>query len=667
MKRRLRLNLNGALLLSACFAFSRGIAALTPTEWSHQQTVEVTTAGLNRLPLTAATFDAARAGLPDLRLINASGQEIPFLIDRDPGQAPPPPAAFAPKTFSATMTERGTQLTLASGTTQKLAAIELETSAAFFLKAAHLEISDDGTNWQSLGPAEPLFRQFGVEQLRLSLHDRAAAYVRITLDDLRSRPVEFSRAKLFPVTERSKSPPLTTVGVTVVRQEEFAAQTRLTLALEGRHVPLAELEFEVKDALFMRRVAITVRRTQDGISSEDHVASDTLYRVALPGAEPRAKLVVPLNFVPGTSELFVHITNIDSPPLVITGVRARQRATNLFFMAAQPGTYRLLSGNAQIAAPRYDLTAFASEMRTAEASSVTAGAVAATPGYQPRDSFLPEVPLTGAPLDVAPWKQKKSIRITKPGVQELEVDAATLAASRFGTDVRVMHRGNQIPYVVETPNLHRALTVVPIVANDPKRPTVSIWKVPLPHGKFPTFYFRLTSHTPLFQRQFRLYEKYRGMNGEERERDFASGPWSRTAEPDSPKGFAFYPHDIPEADTVWIETDNGDNPPISIEKVEAFYPVIRLIFKVTDTEDLSLIYDNPKAKSPRYDLALVAAQLLTASRNVATLEGTAPPVAQKQNPFAGLNSGYLFWGALALVVIVLLVAVAKLLPKPPSV
>jgi hypothetical protein len=34
--------------------------------------------------------------------------------------------------------------------------------------------------------------------------------------------------------------------------------------------------------------------------------------------------------------------------------------------------------------------------------------------------------------------------------------------------------------------------------------------------------------------------------------------------------------------------------------------------------------------------------------------------------FAGINGGYLFWAALALVVVVLLAIVAKLLPKPPA-
>jgi hypothetical protein len=33
-------------------------------------------------------------------------------------------------------------------------------------------------------------------------------------------------------------------------------------------------------------------------------------------------------------------------------------------------------------------------------------------------------------------------------------------------------------------------------------------------------------------------------------------------------------------------------------------------------------------------------------------------------PFAGLSGGVIFWGALALVVVVLLVVMARLLPKP---
>ena len=78
-----------------------------------------------------------------------------------------------------------------------------------------------------------------------------------------------------------------------------------------------------------------------------------------------------------------------------------------------------------------------------------------------------------------------------------------------------------------------------------------------------------------------------------------------------------------------------------------------------------LIYGHKSANAPRYDLSLVAVKLLTSSRSIAKL-APADANARAGNAFANLKGGAIFWAALALVVIVLLVVVAKLLPKPPT-
>jgi hypothetical protein len=98
------------------------------------------------------------------------------------------------------------------------------------------------------------------------------------------------------------------------------------------------------------------------------------------------------------------------------------------------------------------------------------------------------------------------------------------------------------------------------------------------------------------------------------------------------------------------------------------YPVVRLVFKVAETDGFALAYGNKNASAPRYDLSLVAVKLLTSSRNVAQLTPgeSGPAKTGSWNPLDSVNSGYVFWGALALVVVVLLVVVAKLLPKPPA-
>ena len=659
-------------LLLAFLATATSLNAITPTEWSHRQTLSVAAPGLTKIAVPAATFDANQPGLADLRLVDGNGQEISYLLDapmqfaepRRNRQLHPPSFEVSPGS------NQTTQLIITTGTTAELEAIDLESSAPFFLKAAHVDLSADGKDWQSLGAAVPVFRQFGAEQLRLPLNGRAA-FVRVTLDDFHTRPIVFTGAALWRTPAEAAPPPLIPLGAGLTRRDEYAGETVLTITLDGRHVPLAALEFETKEPLFMRRVTVAVREVNGDVSAERLIGSGTIYRVALDGAPTRTQLELPLEFTPLTRELLVHIHNGDSPPLAVDGVRAKQHPVNLLFLAPAAGTYSLLSGNAQATAPRYDLAAFAGEMREANATTIPSGAIEPMPDYRPREALssapLPDVPLTGAPLETKDWSFRQPVQIIRPGVQELELNLAALAQARPDfADLRLLHGGNQIPYVLEQPDLARSQTITPVIVPDAKRPTVSVWQVVLPQSGLPLRRLVLSSATPLFSRQCRIFEKVTNQNGITAELTLATGQWSRMPQPGVPEIRAFELNDRPRTNTLWIETDNGDNPAITLDAVQVVYPVVRLVFKVADTEGFALAYGNPRANTPRYDLSLVAVKLLTASRNVAQLPADGSGVANTESAgfFGGIDNRYIFWVALSLVVIVLLVVVAKLLPKP---
>jgi hypothetical protein len=652
----------------ALFVAASGFAAVTPTEWQFRQPLEIPAPGLVKVELPAASFDAAQPDLRDLRVVDASGQELAYLLERDYAPRGLEARRLSPRSFNAPVTDGMTQLVMETGSPDLLDAVELETAAPFFLKAAHVEISADGKQWQSLGPAVPLFRQFGAEQLRLDLGRQKAAWVRVTLDNLRTRPVTFAGAKLLPVATPAAPPPLRPLGASLTRREEFSGETLLTLALEGRHVPLAALEFNAADPLFMRRVTVGIREMQGDVARERLVATGTIYRVAVDGAPPRAQLALPVDLVPPGRELLVHIHNGDSPPLALEGVSARQHAVSLLFFAREPGSLQLLSGNPQANPPRYDLAAFAGELRQAAPVTVRPGALAATPDYHPREALagppLPDIPLAGAPLDTTKWEDHRAVAITRAGVQELELDPAALAAARPDfADLRLIRNGNQIPYLLEQPGLFRALPLAAVAAPDAQRPAVSRWRVTLPEARLPLRRLVLTSPTPLFQRQIRIYEEFRGSDGGLLRNTVAAGAWSRTPEPGRPTTCAFDLSGSLRTDTLWIETDNGDNPAIELSALQAVYPVVRLIFKTGETDGFTLAVGNPAVGAPRYDLGLVAGKLLTAPRNPATLAAASAPAARHAS---GLRTGYVFWGALGVVVIALLVVVAKLLPKPPA-
>ena len=651
--------------LLAVFAATSALASLVPTEWQYRQKLNVTAAGLTRVDLPAASFDAAGPDQQDFRIVDSSGREIAYLLDRPPA---PTPRLVRPAAFDIKVEPGSTRLLITTGVTTALTSLVLETPHPFFLRSATVEISDDNTQWTTLDQGVPLFRQWGAEKLELPLAHHSAAYLRITLNDQRGAPVAFTGA-LLNVNARP-APTLVPIAAEITRRDEFAGETVATLSLDGRHVPLAALELPAGDPLFMRRVTVSVRDVNGGVSSERTVGSGTIYRVALDGSPTRSQLEIPLDFTPDTRELLVHVHNGDSPPLAFDTVQPKRRVLNLLFMAPAPGAYTLLSGNPQASAPRYDLAVFASELREANPVTIIPGSLETTPDYHPRDSLgapsMPDVPLEGAPLDAKDWAQRRTVQLTHAGVQELELDPAALAKAQsdFG-DLRLLRGENQIPYVLEQPALSRSVTLKPSLTRDPKRPSVSTWQIKLSHAGLPLRRLVLSSATPLFQRQFRIFEKLTNQESGAYELTLASGNWSRTPEPGVPETRVFEIDGRTHTDTLWIETNDGDNPAIALDAVQAIYPVARMIFKTAEPGNVILAYGNPLANAPRYDLSLVAVKLLTAPRHPAKLDAGESTSGAAKDLFAGLSGGPIFWAALGLVVVVLLVVVAKLLPKPP--
>ena len=224
-----------------------------------------------------------------------------------------------------------------------------------------------------------------------------------------------------------------------------------------------------------------------------------------------------------------------------------------------------------------------------------------------------------------------------------------------------------MPYLIEQTSITRALPLPVTPANDPKAPRLTRCSLKLPQPALPVTRLAFASATPLFARELRLWEEVEDSRGDKYPRELGRAAWQRR-----PGGQAT---DVvldltqpPLTDTLYLGTDNGDNPPIDIANVRVFYPATRLVFKATPdaAKPLQLCYGNPAATPPSYDLRLVAAELLAAERNTATLgaeEGGKKPSLLESAALSDAQR-YVFWGILAIVVLGLLVVLARLLPTP---
>jgi hypothetical protein len=232
-------------------------------------------------------------------------------------------------------------------------------------------------------------------------------------------------------------------------------------------------------------------------------------------------------------------------------------------------------------------------------------------------------------------------------------------------DLRLVRDGKQRPYIIEHTSIARQIVPQVTQIPDPKRPSISRWQIKLPHRALPITRLTCTTGAPIFRREVRLYEEVADERGEKFRRALAEVAWVRTAALPAPLILTLGP--TPLSDTLILETDNGDNPPLALENFQLYYPATRVLFKAPVEPATFLYFGNRDTDFPRYDIDLVASQLLTAEKVTASLapEEQLKKISWSETLAASRSTSVIFWVALALVVIVLLVVISRLLPKNP--
>jgi hypothetical protein len=633
-----------------------------PSDWKNVQQIDVTEPGLIKLDLPADTLDAARPGLEDLRIFDNIGREVPYLIERPVGS---PAVPNGVKKFRVRIEGHTTVIAIETGASKPIDALMLETPAPSFIKAVTIEGSTDQRNWQVIESGQPIFRQAnGPSQLRLGFAPGVWPFLRVTVDDRRAEAIPFTGARLNCVlAEQSPTEP----SPVKIEDRIDDGQTRLTLDLGAAHLTLASLRIETAEPLFMRAVKLAVRQAAENAVTENVMARDTIYRVDVEGLKPAERLELPLDLTVQGRELLVMIDNGDSAPLPISRVSATRRPVCAVFLGKEPGAYQVVTGNPGCAAPRYDVEALGSRLKGTTISALKLSPLAGNPWYRPTEP-LPEIQDLGTTLDTSDWAFRKAVKVSRAGVQQLELDVDVLArADAALRDLRLIRDGKQRPYVLERTSISRKLAAEVWPANDPKRARVSRWRIKLPIANLPITRLTCTSPSTLFKRHVDLFEQPADTRGEKYDRPLGQADWVRTP-PTTRASLDLALFASPVTDTLILETDNGDNPPIELTNFQLFHPVTRILFKAPTDPTSYLYYGNREVGFPQYDLDLIAPRLLAEEKSVASLSAIEMLKKPVGNDVFQLSrtKNLIFWAALALVVVVLLGVVARLLPKNPQ-
>ena len=643
------------------FLCATSLLAFEPNEWRQTQALNVPASGLVRVNLPATTLDAAQPDLQDLRIVDTAGNQVPYLIERP---APEAESTLRPKEFRSTIEGGTTRLVLETGTTGPIAGVTLETPASHFVKAVQVEGSHDGANWKKLAAGEPIFQlPGGAAKLRVSFPEGGWRFLRLTADDRRSDPVPFTGVQLHRARSTA---PAEAVPIRIKSRDESLGVTRVALDLGASNLVLASLRIDASEPLFTRSVTLAAPEiAEDGIR-ERTLGEAVVYRVDVDG-KSEARLDIPVEQQIRPRELFLLIRNQDSPPLAINAVRGERRLVRLIFFAHQPGHYSLLSGNSQCAGPSYDLSALSEQLKNATATEVEPSPLAPNPKYKAPEA-LAALTLTGAKIDLAKWKFRKLVPLTQSGAQQIELDPDLLAhALPDQRDLRLVREERQIPFLMEQTSISRPIQLNAAPANDPKTSTLSRWSLKMPQAALPITRVVCTSASPLFHREMRLWEEVTDERGDKFPRELGRATWDQTPAK-ATREFIIQLNAQPQSDTLFLETNNGDNPAIELREFRCYYPVTRVVFKTApdSTHPVWLYYGNRKASAPHYDLSLVAGELLRADR-ATVVSGGEENLSSKAERVGQTLTGsarYIFWGVLGLVVVALLGLMLRFLPKP---
>jgi hypothetical protein len=603
-----------ALLLVAAAAPAETLPDLSHL-FPYERVVELPGPGVARLTLPPEVLKQTRSDLSDVRLFDADGREIPFLIDtgeprgtqraeqrRVEANVVDARRERVERTDAAPL-YRETYVLTAPPADAPAWELVFDADHPEFLRRLVVETVDADGNRHKLLPDEAVFR--------LNTPLSAKLRVALPLRDVTPPPLQLAVTLegeengylgprlAFEATRDLASNPSVEVELDPISFEAHDGRSTIEVVRPDGLVPDA-LRVETKTKTFSRDVAVWDERPgQPAVA----LGSATLSR--LRGTTSDAAREVALRTAQG-ERLRIELTDGDSPPLGNPRIIALVRQPVLVFAADRAGTATLRYGGGRAHAPDYDLAGLRAQpgapLDPARAAMIDPAAPQAGLGPQRDNPAYDRTPALiyalrpGAPLDVRAWAQRRRIGVpaSPDGLTRLRLAPPDLAIARADlADVRVVDaQGQQWPYLLQRDAafVWQELGVAPAVRND-RTSTVSLR---LPVAPIIIDQLVLEGDASFVDRPFRL----RGRSADGADVELAAGRLTLRGERPQPLTIGVAPQRLTE---LTLQVDDGDEAPLSWRAARVRSRTADL-FLVAPPGVYSLLLGAADAEAPRYDI-----------------------------------------------------------------
>jgi hypothetical protein len=565
----------------------------------------------------------ARGGLRDLRLYDASGREVPYLLVEPPMREPEWRAAASLLPTPATKKQSGFEADL--GAAVSVDRIRLEGVPAPFLKRVALDGSGDRAHWTRLAAEATLFDlpDSGLRQLELAFAPGTYRYLRMTWDDASSARVagpRVLRARL--VSPDAPLAPVVSTPLAFDRRASEPGTSRFRVRLPGPALPIVALRLSVGGANLSRLARASESRLAGAEAAPVRLGEARLKR-AVRDVLAADELRVPIE-APTTAQLELEVDDGDNPPLDLLAVEAElAELPFLYLESAAGGALVARWGQPGLDAPRYDLESARERAARAPATAATWGETRPSSAEPDALGMAAALPGPGPALDTSPFRFVRELPGGAAGLVAVPLDAAVLAHSEGRlsgsfADLRIVDAlGRQLPYLLDRrpePLVLPLPAAARVASPGGSFPAgTSVYRLALPYAELPPARLVLRTSARVFQREVTLFVEPLPDERHKRKGDaprlVASASW-RHVDPDSAAStLTIALPSLPRAELL-LAIAEGDNSPLPLEPPELLLPSWHVRLYRPRSEELRVLYGNRALAPPRYDLSLLAPSVL---------------------------------------------------------
>lgn len=628
---------------------------------------------LHRLALGAEVLERARPELSDVRIHDARGRDVPYLVDSG-ARAWPRDAALptfaAPAVHVERRIEEGESLAptwrevlhvIPPGDAPEGARwiVHLDSRRASFVRTVVVRLAHGEERTELARGSVYRFGDPLRENVAIALPPLAAATPGARLEiELAGEGGYLEPQIRFTATREPVRAPQLAVPIREHARQARAGTTIIELERPPGIVP-DRLRVSTPSPHFHR--SVRVLDLAQGRAPRE-IGQGIVFRVQeLPGAEQTF-----LELSPARGErLRVEIADGDSPPLEALAFEAIVRQPTLVFAApSTAATLRFGGGRAR--APRYDLADLAGTMlgealASADAREARLGEVRPNPRFDDGPA-LRFAMRPGRPIEPARFTHVAPVRVhdAPEGLTRLRLPPAVLAVARVDlADVRIVDGGDrQWPYL-RAPHEERELVSARVAGPEVSgsRSTYVITP-PVPRARVDRLV--LTTGAPYLSRAYEV----RGIDDDGRRVELARGTLSRLPDDASPLEIALSGVRVSRIELV---VEDGSDAPIELERVELSIPSLSL-FLAAPRGEYRLFAGDEGASPPDYEVARAADLVLSvraADGEVGAPSANPAHVTPPWYESADLST-WIVWAVLVLAVLALGLVTLRVARAAPS-